>query len=337
MLILSLRRFIYSLPTLLFILILVFSSVRMLPGDPVDYLLGEKGASSEIRQELRAKLGLDQPIYIQFFIFIKRALKGDLGTSTVSGRAITEEFFDRFPATVELALSSLFLAMLLGLPLGILSAVFRNSFLDRFVMGISLTGYSMSIFWWGLVLILLFSIQLGWTPISGRIDVYHDVIPQTGFMLLDAFGHKEPMMIIRSFLIHLVLPTLTLATIPFVHIVRITRTSLIECLQEDFIRTARAKGLSDYHVIVKHALRNSLIPVITVIGFMFGTLVTGAVLTETIFSWPGIGHWLVKSVLARDYFALQGGVLIIALFIVVINLIVDLTYMKINPQVQVES
>ncbi len=335
--VLSLKRFIYSLPTLLFISILVFLSVRILPGDPVDYLLGEKGASPELRQELKEKLGLDKPIYVQFFIFIRQVLKGDFGRSIISDRTIAEEFFSRFPATVELALSALLLALLLGLPLGILSAIFRNSVLDRFVMGLSLTGYSMSIFWWGLILILFFSIQLEWTPIAGRIDVYYDVVPHTGFMLLDAFGYENPMVIIRSFLLHLVLPTLTLATIPFVSIVRMTRTSLIECLQEDFIRTAHAKGLSYHHVVVKHALRNSFIPIVTVIGFMFGSLITGAVLTEIIFSWPGIGHWLVKAVLARDYPALQGGILLIAFFVVMINLVVDLTYMKIDPRIKTDA
>ena len=329
-----LKRFLYSLPTLLFISILVFLSVRILPGDPVDYLLGEKGASPEVRQELTEKFGLDKPVYMQFFVFIKEALKGNFGKSVVSGRSVTEEFLSRFPATVELALSALILAILIGIPLGILSAVFRNSFLDRLVMGLSLTGYSMSIFWWGLVLILFFSIHLEWTPIAGRINVYYDIPSITGFMFLDVFWYEEPLVALRSYFMHLILPTLTLATIPFVSIVRITRTSLIECLQEDFIRTAHAKGLSYFHVITKHALKNSFIPIITVIGFMFGSLITGAVLTETIFSWPGIGHWLVKAVLARDYPALQGGILLIAFFVVIINFIVDLTYVKIDPRVK---
>ena len=329
-----LKRFVYSIPTLLFISILVFLSVRILPGDPVDYLLGERGSSPEVRQELTEKLGLDKPMYIQFFVFLKEAFKGNFGKSIVSGRAVTEEFLHRFPATIELAISALFLAILLGIPLGILSAVFRNSFLDRLVMGLSLTGYSMSIFWWGLVLILFFSIHLEWTPIAGRINVYHDVPIVTGFMFLDVFWYENSLAALRSHLLHLILPTLTLATIPFVSIVRITRTSLIECLQEDFIRTAHAKGLSYFHVVTKHALKNSFIPIITVIGVMFGALITGAVLTETIFSWPGIGHWLVKAVLARDYPVLQGGILLIAFFVVAINLIVDLAYIKIDPRVK---
>ena len=337
MFILTFKRFLYSLPTLLCISILVFLSVRALPGDPVDYLLGEKGSSPQLRQELTETLGLDRPMTVQFFIFIKQVFKGDFGHSIVTGQKVTKEFFDRFPATVELSISALLLAILLGLPLGIVSGVFRNSTTDRFVMGLSLTGYSMSVFWWGLILILFFSIQLGWTPISGRINIYYDVIPHTGFMLIDAFGYEEPLTIIKSFFAHLILPTLTLATIPFVSIVRITRTSMIECLQEDFIRTARAKGLSFQQVVIKHALRNSLIPIVTVIGFMFGSLITGAVLTETIFSWPGIGHWLVHSVLARDYPALQGGILMIAFFVVIINLVVDLTYMKLDPRVQTDG
>jgi len=201
-------------------------------------------------------------------------------------------------------------------------------------MGISLTVYSMSILWWGLILILFCSIQLEWTPTSGRISVYRDVPHYTGFILFDAFRMENPWLSIKSFLLHLILPTLTLATIPFVSFVRMTRSSLIEALREDFVRTAKAKGLSFYTVVVKHAFRNALLPVVTVIGFMFSSLITGAVLTEKVFSWPGIGRWLVKAVEARDYPVLQGGVLIIAVLVVLINLLVDLSYIKLDPRVQ---
>ncbi len=330
----SLKRLFYSIPTLFFISLLVFLSVRLLPGDPIDFLLGERGSTPEVRTQLEENLGLNKPLYVQYFLFVFRAVRGDLGRSIVTGERVSKEFFSLFPATLELAVSSVILALILGIPLGILCALFHNSALDRAVMGLSLTGYSMSIFWWGLILILFFSIHLEWTPTSGRINVVYDVPSYTGFMLIDAFRMENPWPSLRSFLSHLILPTLTLATIPFVSFVRMTRSSLIEALQEDFVRTARAKGLSFYTVVVKHAFRNALLPVVTVVGFMFGSLITGAVLTETVFSWPGIGRWLVAAVSARDYPVLQGGVLIIAVLVVLTNLAVDLSYIKLDPRVQ---
>ena len=334
MILISLKRLFYSIPTLFFISLLVFLSVRLLPGDPIDFLLGEKGKTPELRAQMEENLGLDKPLYVQYFLFLYRAVRGDLGHSIVTGTKVSKEFFSLFPATLELAISSVMLALLIGLPLGILCALWHNSLLDRLVVGLSLTGYSMSIFWWGLILILFFSVQLEWTPTSGRISVFHDIPHFTGFMLVDALRMEDPWPSIKSFLLHLILPTLTLATIPFVSFVRMTRSSLIEALQEDFVRTARAKGLSFYTVVVKHAFRNALLPVVTVIGFMFGSLITGAVLTETVFAWPGIGRWLVAAVSARDYPVLQGGVLIIAVLVVLINLLVDLSYIKLDPRVR---
>ena len=327
------KRLIGSIPTLFFISVLVFLVIRVIPGDPVDFLLGERGVSPEIRAEFEKKLGLDQPIYQQYILFMGRAFKGDLGQSVVTHQSVWKEFFDRFPATIELAISSLFLAILLGIPLGIVSALRHNSFIDRWVMGTSLIGYSMSIFWWGLVLILLFSVQMEWTPTSGRINVMYDIQHYTGFLWIDTWLSDDPVSAFLSFLHHLILPTFTLATIPFVSIVRMTRSSLLEVLKEDFIRTARAKGLSFYKVLFKHGVRNALLPVITVIGFMLGSLLTGAVLTETVFSWPGIGYWLVQAVLARDYPVLQGGILLIAVCVVLVNLLVDLSYGKIDPRI----
>lgn len=334
MILISLKRLFYSVPTLFFISLLVFLSVRLLPGDPIDFLLGEKGSTPEQRAELEENLGLNKPLYVQYFLFLSRAVRGDLGRSIVTGETVSKEFLGLFPATLELAVSSVILALLLGIPLGILCALFHNSVLDRLVMGLSLTGYSMSIFWWGLILILFFSVQLEWTPTSGRIGVFYDIPHYTGFMLVDALRMEDPWPSIKSFLLHLTLPTLTLATVPFVSFVRMTRSSLIEALHEDFVRTAQAKGLSFYTVVVKHAFRNALLPVVTVIGFMFGSLITGAVLTETVFAWPGIGRWLVAAVSARDYPVLQGGVLIIAVLVVLINLLVDLSYIKLDPRVR---
>ena len=334
MILISLKRLFYSVPTLFFISLLVFLSVRLLPGDPIDFLLGEKGSTPERRAELEENLGLNKPLYVQYFLFLSRAVRGDMGRSIVTGEKVSKEFLGLFPATLELAVSSVILALLLGIPLGILCALFHNSVLDRLVMGLSLTGYSMSIFWWGLILILFFSVQLEWTPTSGRIGVFYDIPHYTGFMLVDALRMENPWPSIKSFLLHLTLPTLTLATVPFVSFVRMTRSSLIEALHEDFVRTAQAKGLSFYTVVVKHAFRNALLPVVTVIGFMFGSLITGAVLTETVFAWPGIGRWLVAAVSARDYPVLQGGVLIIAVLVVLINLLVDLSYIRLDPRVR---
>ena len=313
---------------------MVFLFIRLLPGDPISTMFGEKGNQPELRAEFEKQLGMDKPFLVQYFIFLGRVLRGDIGTSIVTGRKVLNEFFSLFPATLELTVSALLFSILLGIPLGILSALYRNSVFDRFVISISLTGYSMSIFWWGLVLILIFSIFLGWTPVSGYISVYYDVPRVTGFMSIDTLLSSEPWGAFYSYLAHLILPTLTLATVPFAFITRITRASLIETLQEDFIRTARSKGVPFKTVIVKHAFRNALLPVVTIIGLMFGALITGAVLTETVFSWPGIGHWMVQGVSARDYPVLQGGVLMIAIFVLITNITVDLICMKLDPRVR---
>jgi dipeptide transport system permease protein len=311
----------------------------MVPGDPVLLLLGERGASPEVYAETRASLGLDRSLPEQYLKFLSNAARGNLGESIVSKRPVTEEFFSRFPATVELGLAGLALAILIGIPLGILAALRRNSFLDYAVMGSSLVGYSMPIFWWGLILILVFSVTLGWTPVSGRIAVEFDVPARTGFMLLDTWlvdgwSFTEKFQAFKDALRHLVLPAVALGTIPLATIARMTRSSMLEVIGEDYIRTAKAKGLDRFGIIIVHALRNALIPVLTVVGLMFGTLVAGAILTETIFSWPGIGKWLAASVTARDYPVIQGGILIIAGLIVLINMTMDLLYGWANPRMR---
>lgn len=320
--------------TLLGASLVAFSLLRCVPGDPVLNLLGERGGSEEQIAEMRAKLGLDRSLPEQYLIFVGNALKGDLGTSVVSSRSVTEEFWDRFPATMELGLIGLLWATLLGIPLGVLAAVRRNSFWDYGVMGVSLVGYSMPIFWWGLLLILLFSVQLGWFPVSGRIGFLYDVPPVTGFLLIDVWFTAEGIRAFVDALRHLVLPALALGTIPLAVISRITRASLLEVLQEDYIRTAKSLGLSPGRVVFVHALRNALIPVLTVLGLLVGSILTGAVLTETIFSWPGVGRWLVKSVEARDYPVIQGGILYMSAGIVFVNLIVDVLYLWVNPRMR---
>ncbi len=321
------------LPTFIGITLLAFAMIRLIPGDPVELLVGERGMTAERHAQLRAGLGLDKPLLVQYASYIGGVLQGDLGKSIVTKRPVSEEFFTLFPATVELSLCALLFAVLLGLPAGIIAAVRRGSMFDHSVMGVALTGYSMPIFWWGLLLIILFSGILGWTPVSGRISLlfYFDAV--TGFMLIDSLLSGQEGAFIST-LSHLVLPTIVLGTIPLAVIARQTRSAMLEVLNEDYVRTARAKGLAPLRVIGLHALRNALIPVVTVIGLQVGVLFSGAVLTETIFAWPGIGKWLIDSISRRDYPSVQGGILLIATTVIIVNLAVDLVYGLINPRIR---
>jgi len=328
-----LRRVALIVPTFFGVTLLAFALIRLIPGDPVENLSGERGMDPERRLRLLHQFGLDQPLYTQYFDYIGNVLRGDLGTSLTTHEPVLTEFLTLFPATFELAFFALIFAILVGLPAGILAAIKRNTVADYAVMGVSLTGYSMPIFWWALLLILLFSVQLGWTPVSGRLAVQFDVPATTGFMLIDTLRSGEPGAF-RSALSHLILPTIALGTIPLAVIARMTRSSMLEVLREDYVRTARAKGLPQLQVVMVHALRNALIPVITVIGLQVGLLLSGAILTETIFSWPGIGNWLIHGVQSRDYPVVQGGILLIATIVISVNLIVDLLYGVINPRIR---
>lgn len=314
-----------------------FFLVRLVPGDPVLNLLGERGGSAEQIQQMRVQLGLDQPLGLQYLSFIGKALRGDLGISIVSHRPVSEEFWARFPATLELGFLALIWSTLLGIPLGLIAAIRRNSLWDYGVMGASLVGYSMPIFWWGLLLILFFSVHLGWFPVSGRIDISYDIVPQTGFLLLDSLFSADGMKAFLSALKHIVLPALVLGTIPLAVISRMTRSSLLEVLSEDYVRTARAQGIPEPLVIWRVAFRNALIPVVTLMGLLVGSIMTGAVLTETIFSWPGVGLWLVKSVEARDYPVIQGGILYASFGVAFVNICVDALYARLNPKLRVIS
>jgi len=319
-------------PTFIGMTLLAFMMIRLVPGDPIETLAGERGIDPARHAELVRAYGLDQPLLVQYGRYIGRVLHGDLGKSMITQAPVLEEFRALFPATVELALCAVVFALVLGIPAGMLAAVRRNSIFDHGVMGISLTGYSMPIFWWGLLLILLFSVQLGWTPVSGRIDVKYFLEPVTGFLLVDAWlsGEKGAL---RSALTHLVLPAIVLGTNPLAIIARMTRSAMLEVLGEDHIRTARAKGLSALRVVALHAFRNALIPVVTVIGLQVSVLFTGAILTETIFSWPGVGKWMIEAISRRDYPVLQGGLLLLGGVVMAVNLAVDLTYGIINPRV----
>ena len=284
-------------------------------------------------QELLAKIGLDKPLPVQFVNYVWHVVQGDFGTSVQSKNSVLSDFFQLFPATLELSFCAMVFAVLLGIPAGVLAAERRGSVYDHTLMGTALTGYSMPIFWWGLLLILLFSIKLDWTPVSGRIDLDYYFDEGTGFMLWDSlFSDQEGAF--RSALSHLILPSIVLGTIPLAVIARMTRSAMLEVLGEDYVRTARAKGLSGFRVVGIHALRNALIPVVTVIGLQVGTLMGGAILTENIFSWPGVGSWLVNSIYQRDYPSVQGGVLLIAGFVILVNLSVDLIYGLLNPRIR---
>lgn len=328
-----LRKIGYIIPTFLGITLVAFIFVRTLPGDPVLLMAGERGVSPERHAELMAQFGFDRPYWQQYFDYLWGVFHGDLGTSFVTKKPIVDEFFTLFPATLELGLCAIIIAIFIGIPAGVIAAVKRGSWFDQGTMGIALAGYSMPIFWWGILLIMLFSANLGWTPVSGRISLLFYFDQPTGFMLIDSWlsGEKGAF---ASAVSHLILPSIVLATIPLAVIARQARSAMLEVLSEDYVRTARAKGLSRFRVVGIHALRNAFIPVITTIGLQVGVLMGGAILTETIFSWPGVGKWMIDSISRRDYTAVQGGLLLIAILVMVVNLIVDLLYGFINPRIR---
>ena len=332
------ERLLQLIPTLIGISLFSFFIIRMVPGDPVLLMLGERGADPKIYMEMKSSLGLDRPVFEQYYSYMENALTGDFGKSIVSKRPVTSEFFARFPATLELGICAMLFAIILGIPAGVIAATKRNTPIDYILMGTSLVGFSMPIFWWGLILIIIFSVGLGLTPVSGRLSVIYDVEAITGFMLIDSLHpdvlNEEGLAPFISAIKHLLLPTIAMGTIPLAVVARMTRSSVLEVLRAPYIQTAKAKGQSYYKVIWVHAFRNALIPIVTVIGLLFGSIITGAILTETIFSWPGIGKWLVASIHARDYPVIQGGVLFIAIMIITINFIVDVIYTYVNPRIR---
>lgn len=328
-----LGRLAILIPTFLGVSLIAFSFIRMLPGDPVMLMSGERVMSEERHAAIMHDLGLDRPMPVQYLNYLTDVLSGDLGTSIVTKRPVLGEFLALFPATLELSLCAIILAVVLGVPAGVIAAVKRGTWFDQSIMGVALVGYSMPIFWWGLLLIIFFSGYLQWTPVSGRISLMYFFPPVTGFMLIDSLLSGQAGAF-KSALTYLILPTIVLGTIPLAVIARQTRSAMLEVLGEDYVRTARSKGLSPYRVIGVHALRNALIPVITTIGLQVGVLLAGAILTETIFSWPGIGKWMVDAVFKRDYAVVQGGLLLIAGVIMLVNLAVDITYGFINPRIR---
>jgi dipeptide transport system permease protein len=328
-----LNRLFMLVPTFIGVTLAAFAFVRLIPGDPVELLVGERGIDPARHAQLMHDLGFDRPLWQQYLGFLGEILNGNLGKSIVTKQPVLSEFLTLFPATIELSVCALLIALVIGLPAGIVAGVRRGSAFDHSVMAVSLTGYSMPIFWSGLMMIILFSGILQWTPVSGRISLVYWIEPVTGFLLIDTLlsGEKGAF---ASAVSHLILPSIVLATIPLAVIARQTRSAMLEVLNEDYVRTARAKGLSPFRVIGLHALRNALIPVVTVIGLQVGVLLAGAILTETIFSWPGVGKWLVDSIFRRDYPSVQSGLLLIASMVMLVNLFVDMLYGLINPRIR---
>jgi dipeptide transport system permease protein len=328
------KRLALTVPTFIALMFITFVMIRLVPGDPVEARRGERGISPERHAELLKEMGLDQPVWKQFIDYSGGIVQGDFGTSIVSKTPILHEFITLFPATLELTFFAMLFATLIGIPAGVFAAARRGGIYDQGLMGVALAGYSMPLFWWGLILILVMSNTLGLTPVSGRVDlIKYFYPPVTGFALIDSLLSDQKGAF-QDAVHHLILPSIVLGTVPLAVIARMTRSSMLEVLEEDYVRTARAKGLSAWRVIGVHALRNALIPVVTSIGLQVGTLLAGAVLTETIFSWPGVGKWLVESIGRRDYPALQGGIMLIAACVIVVNLIVDLLYGFINPRIR---
>ena len=330
------KRALLVLPTLLGVLTLVFFLRFLAPGDPAQLMLGEL-ATPEAVASLRSEWGLDRPKLEQYRVYMGKAMRLDFGTSYKSGDPVSKEILARFPATVELAVCAITIASVFGVLAGIIAATRRHTFAEFLAMAGSLTGVSMPVFWLGLVLILVFSMHLKLFPTGTRLDPRIMLDPITGFFVLDGliYGFRDhDWRFFLSAVHHLVLPAVALATIPLAVIARITRSAMLEIMGQDYIRTARAKGLAERAVIWSHGLRNALLPILTIIGIQFGYNLAGAVLTETIFAWPGIGNWLYNAVLARDYLAIQGGVAFVAALFILINLLVDLMYAWLNPRIR---
>jgi peptide/nickel transport system permease protein len=312
--------------------IVVFFMVRAIPGDPAQIMLGQQATQEQV-QQVRESMGLDKPIFVQYGLFLKDAIRGDLGDSIVTGRPVTTELMVRLPATFELAAFAMLIAILVGVPVGVISAVRQYSLLDKTTSVLALTGISMPIFWLAMILVVIFGVNLELLPFPGRLDPTTGITAITGLVLVDSLLTLN----FAGFwdgLLHLIMPALALGTIPMAVIMRMTRSSMLEVMHEDYVRTARAKGVVPWRVVSKHALRNAMLPTITVIGLQVGLLMGGAIITETIFSWPGIGLYAYNSISTRDYASIQGVVLYGALLFVLVNLIVDVLYAILDPRVR---
>jgi peptide/nickel transport system permease protein len=328
------RRLLLLVPILLGLSILVFAWIRALPGGPAEALLGER-LTPESRAQIEEQYGLDDPIYVQYWRYLKTTVVDrDLGTSINSRRPVAEELKQRFPATIELAVAAMIFAMALGVPLGYIAAKRYGGPLDQASLVLSLLGVSIPIFFLAILLKYVFAIQLGWLPTVGRISVLIDLEHPTNFYVLDAIIAGDPEAL-WDVIKHLILPAIALGSIPLAIVARITRAATLDVQNEDYVRTARAKGLPPRVVDVRHIFRNAMLPIATIVGLQAGLLLSGAVLTETVFAWPGMGTWLVQAIEDRNYPVLQGGILFVSLVFVLVNLIVDVSYALINPRIRV--
>ncbi|MFB9326042.1 ABC transporter permease [Paenibacillus aurantiacus] len=330
----TVRRLLMLIPVLLGMTIIVFAIIHAIPGDPADVILGEK-ASPESKAALRQELKLDEPLYIQYGDYLKKLVTGDLGTSIKTKEPIAKEIWPYLAATLELTIVAMALAVFVGVNAGIISAWKHNSWFDYLCMLIALIGVSMPIFWIGLMEQWIFALKLHWLPSIGRMNPRDPIDAVTNLYVIDAMiaGRWDQ---VWTAIKHLILPGIALGTIPMAIIARMTRSSMLEVLRSDYIRTARSKGLSQFWVIYRHALRNAFIPVLTIIGLQTGLLLGGAVLTETIFAWPGIGRYIFEAISSRDYPVIQSGILIIAFIFVMINLLIDLLYAAVDPRISYE-
>jgi peptide/nickel transport system permease protein len=326
------RRLLLLVPILLGLSILVFAWVRALPGSPAESLLGER-ATPQLIKQIRHTYGLDRPIYVQYWRYLDATAHFDLGTSITSARTVTFEIKHRFPATVELALAAMLFAVAVGIPLGFFAAKRYGTVFDHASLVASLIGISIPIFFLGLILKYVFAVRLGWLPSIGREDVLSETKHPTNFYILDAIIERDPGALWDT-IKHLILPGIALGSIPLAIVARITRAAVLDVQNEDYVRTARAKGLSPVVVDSRHVLRNALLPVTTIVGLQTGLLLSGAVLTETVFAWPGVGFWLKEAIFNRDYPVLQGGILFLAVVFVLVNLLVDISYAIINPRIR---
>lgn len=330
-----LRRILLMIPIYIGLTITTFTLIRLVPGDPVLVMMGERNVDPAVRDAMMQRLGLDKPIIVQYWDYLMKILSGDFGATFRTRTPVLEDFFHHFIPTVELALCAIVIASVVGVTLGIVAALKRGTWLDYVLMSGALAGYSMPIYLLGPILTGIFSHYLGWLPVSGVINViqYIDVQPLYGSWLLGAAASGD-MGALWNVMKHFILPSLALSTIPLAMIARMTRSAMLEVLGEDYVRTAKAKGLSPARIIFVHVLRNTMITVVTVVGLQMATLMAGAILTETIFSWPGVGTWLLDGFFSRDYPIVQNGILLTATALMLISLLVDITYGLINPRIR---
>lgn len=327
----AIRRVIETIPVLIGVVSIVFLFLHLIPGDAALVLLGERANEASLTR-IRSQLGLDQPLYVQYGRYIASLSRLDVGKSVRTNRPVIDEALGRFPATIELALTALVISSVVGVSGGIIAGVGRGRFPDHVAQVFSLLGVSIPIFWLGLVLIWIFAVQLHWLPSDGRLAATTKYTQITGFVMIDAIIQGNSALFFDA-LSHLTLPALALSTVPMAVTMRMTRSAMLEVLRADYIRTARSKGLRERVITIRHAFKNASLPVVTTIGLQVGFLLSGAILTETIFSWPGIGRWVFESILNRDYPIVQGMSLIIAMIFVVVNLIVDLVYGALDPRI----